>query len=306
MKLRSNNITHWSRSLVEIRPEERVRAGAMFFYFFFTLSLIYILKPVRNALFLGELGARNLRYVYMGEGLFLIFVVAAYIYLSKKIPRKIFFSGILFFFASHLVTFWFLFQWKVPYLSAIFYIWVSSFSITTTTQFWILANDIFNPHEAKRLFGLIISGGSAGGIIGGLATNQAMKWLHAEDMLLIAAAVLVICAIGLFAFWGHIYPSKSEIHHAEKKISARHSGSKMMLASSYLMMLALLVMTAKMASTIIDNQFNAFVELAITGKEARTAFFGNFLAGLNAVSFFMQLIATSFCLHFFGRRCRPD
>lgn len=295
----SEKLAAFLRPVAEIRPGERFKTAVMFFYFFLTISLIYILKPVRGALFLAELGAKNLRYVYLGEGLFLIFVAAAYVYLARKLPRKLFFTLTLLFFASNLVLFWFLFHLKVPYLSAYFYIWVASFSITSTTQFWILANDIFDPSEAKRLFGLIISGGSAGGIVGGILTNRAMQWLKAEDMLWVAAGVLVLCAFLIRIFWEEIYDKKLVSVSHEKQTDTR-SAIRLFLGSSYLIKLALLVMIAKIASTIIDNQFNRIVELTITGKEARAAFFGGFFAWLNVISFAMQLLATSFCFRFLG------
>ncbi len=59
-------------------------------------------------------------------------------------------------------------------------------------------------------------------------------------------------------------------------------------------------MIAKISSTVIDNQFNAIVENAILEKNARTAFFGGFLAFLNGVSFFLQLVLSSYALRSLG------
>jgi ATP:ADP antiporter, AAA family len=296
----SEKLAGFLKPVAEIRPEERFKTGIMFLYFFLTISLIYILKPVRNALFLGELGAKNLGYVYIGEGVFLIFVTSAYVYLSRKFPKKFFFASMLLFFASNLVLFWFLFQAKVPYLSAYFYIWVASFSITSTTQFWILANDIFEAQSAKRLFGLIISGGSAGGVAGGALTTQLVKFLKAEDMMLVAAGVIVLCAILIVTFWNRLTDGKTG-HNTEKpQAQSTSEGKTPLKGTSYLIMLALIVMFAKMSSAIVDNQFNRMVELQIIGKEARTAFLAGFMAWMNVVSFLMQLLVTSLCLRFLG------
>jgi len=303
------------KPITGVRPEERIKTLFMFFYFFLTIALIYILKPVRNSLFLGELGARNLRYVYMGEGIFLVFVVAAYIQFAKRVSKKILYAGVLWFFIGCLVVFWFLFRLQTPYLSAFFYIWVASFSITMTTQFWMLANDIFNPLEAKRLFGLIISGGSLGGILGGLLTQQAMRWLKTEDLLWVSAGVLFLCILLLRTLWQQIPHAAAtqkpsvplDESDGEKKAketsSAGHqhlSIRKLFMGSSYLVTLAALVMVAKISSTIIDNQFNRVVEMNVMGDEARTAFFGGFMASLNALSFFMQFFVTSICLRYLG------
>ena len=287
-----------------------MKTALMFSYFFLIIALIYILKPVRSALFLDQLGAENLRYVYIGEGVFLFFVVAMYIQLAKRLPKRIFFPTMLGFFISNLALFWLLFHMQVPYLAAFFYIWVASFSITMTTQFWILANDIFNPAEAKRLFGLIISGGSLGGVLGGLFTQQAVRWVKTEDLLLVAASVLVLCILLVAVLW-RLVPqadgdgtsrNASKTDQVAKTNSSAHEGPvlKLFQNSSYLIMLAALVVTAKMASTIVDNQFNGMVELSVHGKEAKTAFFGGFLAWLNTLSFMMQLFFTSIFLRYLG------
>lgn len=287
----------------QIRPAESFKTAAMFFYFFLTIALIYVLKPARNALFLEELGAKNLRYIYMGEGLFLAAIVSLYIWLARKVPRRLFFPGILLFCASNLAIFWFLFRSPLSYLSAYFYIWVSSFSITSTTQFWMLANDIFKPEEAKRLFGLIISGGSFGGVSGGLLTRQLLKFLKTEDLLLVAAGLIVACAFFLIGVLPKIYQGPETSFppvHITKKTDGKIQDSKILLGSSYLIMLAMLVILPKMSSTIIDNQFSRMVELTYLGKEAKAAFFAGFLAWLNVASFLAQLLLTSLSLRFLG------
>jgi thiol-disulfide isomerase/thioredoxin len=61
----------------------------------------------------------------------------------------------------------------------------------------------------------------------------------------------------------------------------------------YLRYLLLLVVVAKAVSTVIDYQFNGLVELAMAGKEARTALFGLFYTVLNVTSLAVQLLLTS-------------
>lgn len=292
---------------MDLRRGEALKTFLMFFYFLLTIALIYILKPVQKSLFLAEFGAENLRYIYIGEGLFLILVVQAYIQFAKHVSKGFFYYGILGFFIMNLAVFWFLFRMHLPGLSAFFYIWHASFSITMTTIFWTLANDIFHPEEAKRLFGFIISGGSIGGILGGVITHRLVHWIPTEDLLLIAAGVLGLCFVLVRLLWKEIVAPAHDEKHASgedrskgEKQEQNRSVLKIFLGSGYLMMLAALVMFAKMGSTIIDNQFNAIVEAAVPGKENLTAFFGGFFASLNAVSFLMQLFMTSLCLKFLG------
>lgn len=294
--------------IVKIRREEWHKTILMFFCFSFTIATLYILKPVRSSLFLTIHGSENLRYAYVGEGVFLVFITSLYIKLSRWLKKKsTLFSVTIGFFIFTIVAFWALFKaGYVEWLSYFFYVWVAAYSITIVTQCWALANDIFNPQEAKRLFGFIISGGSLGGIMGGLVTNRFAEKIGTANLLLLGALLLGCCLIFVRAILQH-----ERIDHAEKgspkekpSSSTVFIGEKstwsLFLGSRYLLLIAALVMIAKISSTIIDNQFNAVVESSIIEKNARTAFFGGFMAFLNGVSFFLQLIFSSYALRRFG------
>lgn len=288
----------------DVRKDEIAKTVFMAGYFFLTIALVYILKPIRSSLFVEELGAENLRYAYMAEGIFLVFVVACYIQLSRMLPKKVFFPVILGFFATNLVIFWFLFEMKIPYLSGIFYVWVDSFTITMTTQFWLLANSIFTTEQGKRLFGIIISAGSIGGIAGGFITSNAVNYIKTEDLLLVTAALVGLCVILTLATEALEFKSNyDEFTAGDKDPEAPDAGDsvfKIFFKHPYFIYLTLLVIIPKIASTIIDNQFSASVEVLISGKEARTAFFGSFMGWLNMAAFFMQLFATGPLLRAFG------
>ncbi|MBI4373096.1 MAG: MFS transporter, partial [Candidatus Omnitrophica bacterium] len=301
-------ITRIVQPIVRIKREEWRKAILMFLYFAFAIATLYILKPVRSSLFLTTHGAGSLRYAYVGEGLFLILITFGYIRLSHSLVRKnVLFSVAIGFFASNIFIFWFLFKaGYLAWLSYIFYFWVAAYSITIVTQCWTLANDIFNAQEAKRLFGFIVSGGSLGGIFGGIVTNQYAERIGTENLLLLAGFLLCACIVFVNVIWKY-----EQVHeHVEKKNKkeAQTSGEpfqetstwKLFFNSRYLLLIAALVMIAKVASTIVDNQFNAVVESSILEKNARTAFFGGFLALLNGVSFFMQLVLASYALRQFG------
>lgn len=292
------------KSIFDVRPGEKAKTLFMAAYFFLTIALVYILKPIRTSLFLEEHGSDNLRFAYMAEGIFLIFVVWAYIQLSRLIPKKMFFPAILFFFTTNLGLFWFLLKINVPGVSGFFYVWADSFTITMTTQFWLLANTIFTTEQGKRLFGMIISAGSLGGIAGGFLTSHAVQWISTEDLLLVTAGLVGLCAALTLATESMEFKSGYDeftAGHADPE--APESGDSVFTIfrqNPYFIYLTLLVLLAKIASTIVDNQFSAGVEASITGKEARTAFFGSFMAWLNIVSFLMQLLATGPLLKRFG------
>ncbi len=292
--------------IVKIRREEWHKTILMFLCFAFTIATLYILKPVRSSLFLTIHGAENLRYAYVGEGIFLIVITSLFIKLSRWLKKKsTLFTVTIGFFIVTILAFWALFKaGYTEWLSYLFYIWVAAYSITIVTQCWALANDIFNPQEAKRLFGFIISGGSLGGILGGLITNRFAEKIGTSNLLLLGALLLGCCLFFVHAILRHEHIDVKDKSSGSSSSSTVFLGEKstwrLFLGSRYLLLIAALVMIAKISSTIIDNQFNAVVEHAIIAKNARTAFFGGFMALLNGISFFLQLIVSSYALRRFG------
>src|SRR3989338_9437824 len=104
-------ITRVIQPIVPIKREEWTKSILMFFYFFFTISTLYILKPIRNSIFLEEHGASSLRYAYMAEVLFLTVIAYAYAQLAKYVHRKRFLISItIAFFLANSLLFLFLFN----------------------------------------------------------------------------------------------------------------------------------------------------------------------------------------------------
>lgn len=296
---------------VQIRAGERLKTALMFSYFFLIIALNWMLKPVQKSLYISAFGAEKLKFANIAEGVFLILVVSAYMWVARKASRKVFYYGVLLFFMTSFVAFWVLFNLKVPYLPAFFFLWQASFTITMTTAFWTLANDIFNTTEAKRLFGIMISGGSLGGVVGSLITRNVVNWVRTEDILLIAAGMVFLCFIVVRVLLKSmpaqdkpalsVKTAKVEEKHApETTENLKDSAVKLFLSSKYLLLLAGVVIISKMASTIVDNQFSGVVENSISGKDAMTAFFGQFGVWVNSITFVMQFFATSLFLRYLG------
>ena len=76
-------VTRLVQPIIHIKREEWRKALLMFFYFAFTIATLYILKPIRDSIFITAYGAKSLRYAYLGEGIFLILVTFSFISLSK-------------------------------------------------------------------------------------------------------------------------------------------------------------------------------------------------------------------------------
>ncbi|GEM_PF-572824 len=305
-------ITLAVQPFVKIRKEEWSKTLLMFFYFFITITCLYILKPVRSSIFLEKSGFENLPYVWISTVLILMGVVAIYVKFVGWLQKNVLLMGTVLFFVSNIFGFWWLLGKDVPGLPAAFYIWVSIFSIMNVTQFWTLANDIFNPREAKRLFGFIGSGGILGGMCGGYITGLLVHTVGTVNLLIIAAAILICSVIIIQIIWkGEHFKKEIKPQHDEEiddqaVKDEKNKQSKEVLRniwrSKYLLLLLTMVCLAKLVSTLIEYQFNGIVQGSFLGIDKKTAFFGWFWGMLNTVSFIIQFFLTSRVLRHLGIR----
>ena len=142
-------------------------------YIFIIITVLLIVKPTVNALFLSQLGADNLPYGYLLVAV--VAVITSYFY-NKAIQKfsllrvtsvSLVLFSLGFLGLAAILQYSFLTDWVLY----IYYLGVSLFAVMATSQFWVLANLVFNAREAKRLFGFIGAGAIAGGVFGGYLTS---------------------------------------------------------------------------------------------------------------------------------------
>jgi len=164
---------------------------------FLLLTAYYLIKPVREALILVlESGAEYKSYMSGAIAIALLFAVPAYAKVADRLPRAKLVIGVTLFFAAHLVLFYaFSLSGSLKaHLGLIFYLWVGIFNMMVVAQFWSFANDIYDPERGKRLFPLVALGASLGAAIGSKIAAGLIPVLGVFPMLLVAAALLAVCA----------------------------------------------------------------------------------------------------------------
>lgn len=288
------------RKVIDIQDDEIGTSILMFFYFFAIIASYYILKPVRNSLFLEQLGAKNLPWVYIGTASIIGFIVLLYNKMSKNFNKRYLVSGTIIFFIINLIIFHELFKLNVDWFSALFYIWVSVYSVLLISQFWMTANILYSASQAKRLFGFIGSGGILGGILGGGLTNGIATSTGTENLILVSAGILIV--IALIADRLNRITSISMADSTTEPTSDQrdNSASKIILKSKHLQLIGIIITLSIMVSSFIDYEFNLIIEKSFRSIDDRTAFFGSFFALMNVTSLIIQLFLTSIILKRFG------
>ena len=148
--------------LIDVRRQELSRILPLILAYGLIMASLYVLKPARNALFLDRLGAFQLPYVLLLVALVGGGVAAVFTRLTQRVRLDRLILGTFLFLMINLLGFRLLLPQGWGWSFYLFYVWVNLYGLLATSLLWLLANVIFNPREARRLFGLIGSAGIAG------------------------------------------------------------------------------------------------------------------------------------------------
>jgi AAA family ATP:ADP antiporter len=292
--------------VIDIRPGEFGRIGTMFALLGLIITTSYIVKPVRNSLFLSQFGAERLPYVYIVIAVVAGFVAAGFSRIVSRYRIKTVYIGASLFFASNLVVFWWAVEAGWSYTGFVFYVWVSIYTITMPSLFWLSANYVFYPNEARRLFSVIGAGGLLGSIAGGSLTSVLVTSIGTSGLLLAAAVVLTL--IAALTIWierrerNRIVELRYDLRRQEMRRLAKQDESafSLILRSRYLTLIAALTVLTITTSTLVDYQFNAVAERAFPDMDTLTRFFGTFFASISVLAFVLQFFFAGRILSRFG------
>lgn len=294
------------KKVFNIREGEGSKVILMFSYIFLTIASLVMLKPIRNSLFLIKFGIHQLPYVYILCAITAMLFIHIYSKYSQKVRLNFLIYYTHLFFTLLIVQFWLLLHFKVQagwFLYA-FFIYVALFGMVSTSQFWLLANYVFDAREAKRLFSLIGAGGISGGIFGGYSDKIFAPLIGTDNLLLFCVVFWVICIYILKKVWKQSarfnYRESVKQH---KRISERQQSTnplRIILRYHYLTYIAILVAIAALVSAIVDFQYAYIASDAIRDKDELTAFFGFWLSNLSLLSLAIQFFFTARILRRFG------
>ena len=298
-------IGYLSKRFVQVRPGEGLKVFLTFLYFFLIITSYYLIKPVSRSLVLGELGYRMVPYVDLLSAILMGPIVTVFAKLVDRVPKPRLVGGSFWAVAGILLVFWKLLGHSIPWLAGAFYVWVNVFSVLVVTLFWLVANDLYRPREAKRLFGLIGSGGILGGVVGSSIAALGAQVLGTGQLLLLAAVLLVGCWLVVERLWAFTPEASGE---DAAPAGGRHDTfltdpggfARLLLHSRYLLLLVVLVGLNKLIATLMYYQLNPFIEAAFPGQDARTTFTGMFFGGMNVIAFIVQFFCTSLVLRRWG------
>ncbi len=178
------------RVFADVRSGEGFIALLLALNVFLILMAYYVLKPVREALVLGEGSAELKSYLSAGQVVLLAFVVPFYGKLVSRLPRMKLINTVTVFFAVCPVLFYGLHHAGVS-LYVIFFIWIGIFSLMIIAQFWSFATDVYTKEEGERLFPIVGFGASLGAVFGARIADRLIEPIGVYQLMLVGGAILL-------------------------------------------------------------------------------------------------------------------
>ncbi|MEW5874408.1 MAG: Npt1/Npt2 family nucleotide transporter [Candidatus Zixiibacteriota bacterium] len=294
----------WLQKLLDIREGERATTFAMITYIFLIIAVLTMVKSVRQSLFLQKFGAASLPYVYLMIAAVAGTIATIYQRFAKNVPVHRLIVWTMGFVILNLLIF------RLPVVAAwepmayVLYVWVAVYGILTTAQFWLLANEVYDPRQAKRLFAILGTGATLGGIAGGYITQYGAPVLGTENLLFVSVAMIVVCAaLAIYvgrAEAGRIQDAARALRYKASAAEKTAGGFRLIWESRYLKLVMAVISISIIIATVVDNQFSFVVQEHIPDKDAKTAFFGQFFTWLGWIGFLTQFFVTGRLVRRFG------
>lgn len=326
------------RLFTEVKPGEGGTALMMFANVFLILLAYYFIKPLRE----GWIAVSDIEglskmevkaYSSFVQSILLLFVVGWYARLADRWDRVTLFTRATLFCISNMIIFWFLqpnfFFDHLPISGIVYYLWVGMFGVFVVAQFWTFCADIYTDERGKRMLPFIAIGATSGAAAGSWLVDQLVDTgvVPTEALLLVAivplGASIVLVRLVEQREGQHATLENEVLREEEEKSgvtaakASLWSGAKLVLASKFLLLAALVTLFTNWVNTNGENLLFRVIQEALateaqqqgvgTGesmllfiRDGTTAFYGNFYFWVNMVALLLQAFVASRLLKYGG------
>jgi AAA family ATP:ADP antiporter len=292
-------------TLFRCRPGEGWALALSFCYFTLLLASYYMVRPVRDALG-ATLGAGNIKYLASLVFLTMLAIVPIFGWLVARVRRRILVPAVYGFFVTNLVVFALLFRGdpENATVARVFYVWVTVFNVFVVSVFWSFMADLWREEQGRRLFGLIASGGSLGGLLGPVLTRRIVEDLGLPGVVVLAASFLAgtILAIVLLERSTQGRAATAVARIDEPVGGAILAGLSRLARSPFLVGIAALVIVGNLLGMIVYIELARFAGTEFSTPAERTAFYSQRDLWVNALALVFQFVIVGRLTTWFGVR----
>jgi AAA family ATP:ADP antiporter len=281
-----------------------------FVYFFCVLSAYYMLRSVRETMAV-EGGVQNVPWLFSSTFVVMLFAAPVFGWVASRYPRRKFLPWVYYFFVINILLFWLGFSYATHnelsfvWIGRAFFVWLSVFNLFVVSVFWSFMADIYSREQSRRLFGVISAGGSAGALLGPLATMFLVVPIGFENLLPISAALLLfgVYCISQLRLWvesEHRDEITSTMATARPLGGNPFGGITHVLRSRYLTAISVASIIASLLGTALYMFMAELVGEAFATTDERTRVFAFIDFATNAMTMLVQLLVVRHSVRYFG------
>ncbi|HYI11905.1 MAG TPA: MFS transporter [Thermoanaerobaculia bacterium] len=275
-----------------------MRVVLPFSTFFFVLCGYFVLRPVRD-----EIGVRagvdQMAWLFTGTFIATLLLVPLFGWIVARVPRRAIASATYALCSVALLATYTALQsgqsivaWGVG-----LFIGISVLNLFIISVFWSLMADTNDEADARRRYGIIAVGGTAGAIAGPAITAFLAPRIGPLNLLPISAAFL-----GIAAVLAALIPLRPDAPPAQKIGGNLFAGIIHALRTPKLLRIALIIICYTTISTIIYFEQADIVKRTISDSGERTRFFALLDLTNNIAIIITQALITSRVLTHLGLR----
>lgn len=277
---------------------QTMRVAVPFATFFCVLCGYFVLRPVRDEIGVRA-GVEQLPWLFTATFAATLLLVPLFGWLVSRARRRVIATATYAICAGLLLLTYIglqnggdVFAWGVG-----LFVGISVLNLFIISVFWSLMADAYDEGEARRWYGIVAVGGTAGAIAGPALTAVLSTRIGPMNLLPVSATFL-----GLAAVLTLLVPRRAGVPAQEKIGGNIFAGIRLAIASPTLRRIALIIICYTTISTILYFEQADIVKRAFADSGERTRYFALLDLANNIVTVLIQGLITSRVLTRLGLR----
>jgi AAA family ATP:ADP antiporter len=282
---------------VPVGREERLALLAAAAGYFCLLCGYYMLRPIREALAI-QASVRNNLVLFLTVLIVSCLLLPIYWQIVRRTPRgRLLWCVAVPFIAVFLGLF--IGLSRAPgdrMLAFAFFVALTSANYFLVSVFWSAMSDVWRPELAKRFYGYVAAGGSAGALLGPGIVTSTVRDLGPAPLIVVAClfilATAVLASVARRTLRRSVYGAT--VPDGAIPVGGRAWDELARLARTpYLLGIGGVIVIGQIIGAFMYNEQQKFAVSAFQTVADRTAFFANLEIAVNALALFFQAVVVT-------------
>jgi AAA family ATP:ADP antiporter len=265
--------------------------------YFFLLCGYYMLRPLREALAL-EVGVQRNSLLFSAVLVCSAVLLPLYWWLVGRTPRGRLLWWVCTPFVIVFVSLGLGLHWypRERTLAFVYFVALTSANLYVISVFWSAMADVWRPELAKRFYGYVAAGGSAGAILGPIIVNALVREVGPTPLIFVACALIMCTALLVSHARGALRRSAHghEVPDAAIPVGGRALDDlSRLVRSPYLLGIAGIIIAGQTIGAFMYNEQGKYVSQLYSAVADRAALFARLEFAVNCLSLFFQAVVVT-------------